>query len=151
MRRSIAYQPARRSSRRKALARLRDETRTLVFFESSHRVADSLADFVEAFGAGRRAAVCREMTKQFETVLRGSLADLVERVGADPNQRKGEFVLVVAGCGETAESALPEALRLARELQEVVGSSQAARIAARLLQVSRREVYDKLESEKGSA
>ena len=65
---------------------------------------------------------------------------LVEQVGVDPNQRKGEFVLVVAGCEAVADSALPEALRLARELQPVVGSSQAARIAAA---GGRRAILDK--------
>ena len=66
---------------------------------------------------------------------------------ADPKQRKGEFALVVAGCDAAAEGALPEALRLARELQPMVGSSQAARIAARLLEVPRREVYEALQAE----
>jgi len=144
------FLPARRSARRKALAKLRGESRTLVFFESSHRIAECLADVVEAFGAERRAAICREMTKQFETVLRGSLAELAERVSADPDQRKGEFVMVIAGCEPSADSALPEAVQLARELQPVIGSSQAARIAARLLEVSRREVYELLEENKGA-
>jgi len=143
------FLPARRSARRKALAKLTDESRTLVLFESSHRIAECLADLVEAFGAERRAAVCREMTKQFETVLRGSLTELAEQVSADPNQRKGEFVLVVAGCEAVADGALPEALRLARELQPLVGSSQAARIAARLLEVPRRQVYDMLGEKEG--
>jgi len=138
------FLPARPAARRKALAKLRAESRTLVFFESSHRIAESLADLARAFGAERQAAVCREMTKQFETVLRGSLDELGGRVTADPNQRKGEFVLVVAGCDAAADSAMPEALRLARELQPTVGSSQAARIAARLMEVPRRELYEAL-------
>jgi len=138
------FLPARPAARRKALSRLQGEARTLVFFESSHRIAECLVDLAGAFGPERQASLCREMTKQFETVLRGSLAELSEQVANDPNQRKGEFVLVVAGCAEAAESALPEALRLARELQPLVGSSQAARIAARLLEVPRRQVYEAL-------
>jgi 16S rRNA (cytidine1402-2'-O)-methyltransferase len=142
------FLPARPPARRKALDRLKGETRTLVFFESSHRVEDSLADLAAIFGGDRQAAVCREMTKQFETVLRGSLAWLVERVAADPDQRRGEFVLVISGCTTTADGALPEAMRLARELQPLLGSSQAARIASRLLDVPRREVYETLQLEK---
>jgi 16S rRNA (cytidine1402-2'-O)-methyltransferase len=115
-----------------------------VFFESSHRIADSLADLREAFGGERPAALCREMTKQFETVLRGSLDGIAQRVAADANQRKGEFVVVVAGSSGAAEESFPEALRLARELQPLIGSSQAARIAARLYEVSRRKVYEAL-------
>jgi 16S rRNA (cytidine1402-2'-O)-methyltransferase len=138
------FLPARGAARRKQLERLRSESRTLVFFESSHRIAASLADLAAVFGAERQAAVCREMTKQFETVLRGPLAELSERVAGDPDQRKGEFVLVVAGCGSVEEEAFPEAIRLARELQPLLGSSQAARIAARWFDVSRREVYQAL-------
>jgi 16S rRNA (cytidine1402-2'-O)-methyltransferase len=135
------FLPARAAARRKALLSLQREPRTLVFFESSHRIAECLADLAQVLGPERKAALCREMTKQFETVLRGSLAGLVEQVGADPNQRKGEFVLVVAGSDAAADSALPEALRLAGELQPLLGSSQAARIAARFFDVPRRDVY----------
>lgn len=138
------FLPARRSARVKALAKLAAEPRTLVFFESSHRIAESLADLRETFGGERLAAVCREMTKQFETVLRGPLKSLAERVAADPDQRRGEFVVVVAGCADAAGDALPAAVRLARELQPLVGASQAARTAARLLDVPRRAVYDAL-------
>jgi 16S rRNA (cytidine1402-2'-O)-methyltransferase len=141
------FLPARPAARRKTLAKLRDEPRTLVFFESSHRIAECLVDLAQAFGADRQAAICREMTKQFETVLRGPLGELVERVASDPDQRKGEFVLVVAGCAAAAEGALSAALRLARELQPLVGASQAARIAARLLEVPRRDVYEALGKE----
>jgi 16S rRNA (cytidine1402-2'-O)-methyltransferase len=146
------FLPARRAARRKILEGLRSEPRTLVFFESSHRVAESLGDLALCFGAERRAAVCREMTKQFETVLRGSLAELCAWVGTDPDQRRGEFVLVVAGCATLAEEALPEAVRLARELQPLLGSSQAARTSARFLEVSRRAVYEALQEagEEGS-
>jgi 16S rRNA (cytidine1402-2'-O)-methyltransferase len=138
------FLPARAAARRKALLPLQREPRTLVFFESSHRIAECLADLAQVLGAERKAALCREMTKQFETVLRGSLAGLIEQVGADPNQRKGEFVLVVAGSDAAADSALPEALRLAGELQPLLGSSQAARIAARFFDVPRRDVYGAL-------
>jgi 16S rRNA (cytidine1402-2'-O)-methyltransferase len=135
------FLPARGAARRKALDHLRSETRTLVFFESSHRIADCLQDLAAEFGAERRAAVCREMTKQFETVLRGSLGELRQRLADDPDQRRGEFVLVVAGRDAAPGAALPEAVRLARELAPLVGASQAARTAARLYDVPRREIY----------
>jgi 16S rRNA (cytidine1402-2'-O)-methyltransferase len=138
------FLPARRSARVKALARLHGEARTMVFFESSHRIAESLADLCESFGCERPAALCRELTKQFETVLRGSLAEIAQRVGADANQRRGEFVVVVAGYSGAADAAFPEALRLARELQPLIGASQAARTAARLMDVSRRTLYEAL-------
>jgi len=138
------FLPARAAARRKVLQRLSSEPRTLVFFESSHRIAESLADFALVFGAEREAAVCRELTKRFETVLRGTLGDLNQRIIADDDQRRGEFVLVVGGCPAAAEEGLPEAIRLARELQPLLGASQAARTAARFLDVPRRAVYEAL-------
>jgi len=138
------FLPARSNARRQWLQGLQTERRTLVFFESSHRIADSLAEMALVFGPERQAAVCREMTKRFETVLRGSLGEISERVGADPNQRRGEFVLVVAGCPRETEEALPGAVRLARELQPLLGASQAARTAARFMGVARRTVYEAL-------
>lgn len=139
------FLPSRSAARRKALQKLRAESRTLVLFESSHRIVESLADMSAVLGADRQAAVCREITKQFETVLRGSLAELAERVVTDADQRRGEFVLVIAGDADPGDGALSEALRLARELQPLLGSSQAARVAARFLEVSRRAVYEALQ------
>ncbi|HET6592351.1 MAG TPA: 16S rRNA (cytidine(1402)-2'-O)-methyltransferase [Xanthomonadales bacterium] len=147
------FLPARSSARRQLLQDLQPERRTLVFFESSHRIADSLAEMALVFGPQRQAALCRELTKRFETVLRGPLGDISERVGADPDQRRGEFVLVVAGCPKQTEEAFPEAVRLARELQPLLGASQAARTAARFMGVPRRAVYEALsgpEAEAGS-
>jgi 16S rRNA (cytidine1402-2'-O)-methyltransferase len=118
-----------------------------VFFESSHRILDCLGDLAQVLGETRAAAVCRELTKQFETVLRGSLPDLRDTVAADPDQRKGEFVLVVAGCEPDGEGALRVALELAEALREHVGASQAARVAAKLHGVSRRDVYRLMGSE----
>lgn len=139
------FLPPRRSARLKCLERLRGESRTLVFFESSHRIRDSLADLSNAFGADRPVAVCREMTKQFETVLRGPLAEVANRVENDPDQGRGEFVLVVGGNEEQPGDRLAGAVALARALTEFLPASQAARVAARIHEVSRREVYSSLE------
>ncbi|MFC1688974.1 16S rRNA (cytidine(1402)-2'-O)-methyltransferase [Pseudomonadota bacterium] len=138
------FLPARHSARVKTLERLRTETRTLVFFESSHRIRESLSDLADVLGADRALAVCREMTKQFETVLRGTIAKVIARVESDPNQVKGEFVLVVAGSEAQPESQLADALVLARSLLEFLPASQAARVAARVHEVSRRDVYSAL-------
>ena len=142
------FLPSRPSARRKKLETLQSEPRTLVFFESSHRVQDSLADLAATFGAERQAAVCRELTKQFETVLRGSLDELLTRVVEDADHRKGEFVVVVAGCSEAPADKLPDALQLARQLKAHLGASQAARVAAKIHDVSRRDVYAQLEQDK---
>ena len=140
------FLPARQAARRERLGALRSEPRTLVLFESSHRIQAALADLAEVFGADRPAALCREMTKQFETVLRASLGDLLRRVTEDADQRKGEFVLVVAGASGESGQAESEALALGRALLEHLSPSQAARVAASLYGVSRRDLYRVLES-----
>ena len=139
------FLPSRHSARVKCLVALKSEPRTLVFFESSHRIRESLEDLAEVFGEERAVALCREMTKQFETVLRGSLGEVGQQVNSDQNQRKGEFVLVVAGCQPDSDLGLDGALELARTLQEYLSASQAARVAARVHGVSRRELYAELE------
>jgi len=140
------FLPARPAARRKRLSGLKNEARTMVFFESSHRIEESLADLAAAFGEDRLIAVCREMTKLFENVLRGSVGDVLGRIRADANQRKGEFVLVVAGSAADEDEKFAAALDLARALQDYLPVSQAARIAAKLHDVPRRNLYAALEN-----
>jgi 16S rRNA (cytidine1402-2'-O)-methyltransferase len=143
------FLPARQVARCKRLSSLKNEQRTLVFFESSHRIIDSLADMIAELGEDRKIAVCREMTKVFETVLRGPVGEVVMQIENDPNQRKGEFVLVVSGSKAESDEKLAMALSLARALQEYLPVSQAARVAARIHDVPRRELYSALEQEGG--
>jgi 16S rRNA (cytidine1402-2'-O)-methyltransferase len=135
------FLPARQAARIARLNALSTESRTLVFFESSHRILESLADMVSTFGDARPVAICRELTKQFETVLRGTMSEVQQMVAADANQQKGEFVLVVGGASENADEKMSQAIIMAKALQEYMSASQAARIAAKLCGVSRRELY----------
>lgn len=139
------FLPSRHAARVKRLEQLQSEPRTMVFFESSHRICESLHDISHSLGAGRELALCREMTKQFETVLRGSVAEVIEQVEGDNNQRKGEFVLVVSGHRADGEETLTQALVLARSLQAYLPASQAARVAAKIHGVPRRDLYAMLE------
>ncbi len=135
------FLPAKTGARRERLARLAAETRTLIFYESAHRIEESLVDFVAAFGADRPAVLARELTKLFETVLDGGLADLLANVRADPNQRKGEFVLVVEGIGDDAEAKLVEGRRLYLKLCGHLPPSTAAKLAAELSGAPRKALY----------
>ncbi|MFN3843608.1 MAG: 16S rRNA (cytidine(1402)-2'-O)-methyltransferase [Rehaibacterium terrae] len=135
------FLPARAAARRERLARLAGEPRTLVFYESAHRIEESLADFVAAFGGERRAVLARELTKLFETMLDGSLQSLLECVQHDANQRKGEFVLLVEGIGEDADARLIEGRRLYAKLAEHLPPSQAARLAADISGAPRKALY----------
>ena len=132
------------TARKKELMALCHETRTLVFFESSHRIEAAIADMAEAFGGQRLVAVCRELTKKFETVIRVPLADMKLELAQDTNQRRGEFVVVVDGYEGSEDNALSDAHKMALALLEYLPASQAARVAAQLNNVSRRKIYDLL-------
>ncbi len=135
------FLPARAQARRQKLNSVAGETRTLVFFESSHRVVASITDMAEILGPGRLAALCRELTKKFETVVRAPLADLDRMLAEDVNQRRGEFVIVVAGHEREAGEDLDRARQLFEALQDYLPASQAARVAAKISGVPRRKVY----------
>lgn len=135
------FLPAKAAARRDRLQRLASETGTLVFYESSHRIAESLADMAMAFGAERPAVVARELTKLFETVLDGSLAQLLATVQADDNQRKGEFVVMVQGAGDDEAAKVAEGRRLYARLNEHLPPSTAAKLAAELSGAPRKVLY----------
>ena len=139
------FLPARSSARRERLGRLSSETRTLVFYESSHRIAESLADMRVVFGDARNAVMARELTKLFETVLDGTLQSLHERVQADDNQRKGEFVLMVQGADGDEEAQLIEGRRLYAKLSAHLPPSTAARLAAEITGAPRKALYGQKE------
>jgi 16S rRNA (cytidine1402-2'-O)-methyltransferase len=136
------FLPARERERRASLARLANEPRTLVFFEAPHRIVATLADLVSEFGAERRAAVARELTKVHETVYRGTLRELLARAEAEENFRRGELTLVVEGAAPVAGAVDEEQLRrtvalLAKELPP----ARAASVAAQLTGASRAAAY----------
>ena len=141
------FVPHKHAARLSWLESLREEQRSLVLFESSHRVEASLADMIEIFGDQREAAICREMTKRFETVLRGTLGELLATVSGDPNQRKGEFVVVISGASGDHGVELSKAIQLGRSLQSYLTTSQSARVAAKIYPVSRRDVYERLQQD----
>ena len=137
------FLPARLAERRARLAELAGETRTLVFFEAPHRIAECLEDMSAAFGGERRAAVARELTKVFETVYRGTLAHArCARRAVMPNFTRGEITLVVAGAPPAA--AADVRAQLDATLTVLLGElapSKAAALAARLTGAKRNDAY----------
>ena len=139
---------AKGGPRRKHLASLREESRTLAFYESPHRIEDSLADMVEAFGAAREAVLARELTKTFETIRHATLGELLEWVRGDSDQRRGEFVLLVHGAQAANAELEPETRRIALLLAEELPLKQAASLAARISGEKKNAVYKYLLEEK---
>jgi 16S rRNA (cytidine1402-2'-O)-methyltransferase len=137
------FPPAKPVARRKWLqARAADE-RTLLFFEAVHRIAATLADMVDLFGADREAFLGRELTKLHEQCRRASLGELLDAVRAGTIVSKGEFVIAVHGAGDVAASSI-DTDRLLRELAEVLPPKKAATIAARVSGQKRNALYQRL-------
>jgi 16S rRNA (cytidine1402-2'-O)-methyltransferase len=136
------FLPSRSRERRTALGGLAHETRTLVFFEAPHRIAETLADLVSELGGERRAVVARELTKTHETIYRGKLNELVELASSDANFQRGEITLVVSGAEEVASTVDTQLLRRAVELlSKELPPGRAASIAAQLTGAARSEAY----------
>ena len=141
------FLPSRSRERRTELARLARETRTLVFFEAPHRIAETLADLVSEFGGERRAVVARELTKRHETIYRGKLSELAQQAANDPNFQRGEITLVVSGAEEVPSAVDSQLLKRAVELlAKELPPGRAASIAAQLTGASRSEAYELLKS-----
>lgn len=135
---------AKASARRSQLEALRDEPRTMVFYEGPHRIKEVLSDMLEVFGAERRAVVCRELTKHFETTYVGTLEELVRTSANDVDISRGEIVIVVSGhANERKAAATLDTEQLLNALLEELTPSQAAKIAAKLTGEKRGELYDK--------
>lgn len=137
------FLPSRSSARRERLQSLSAESRTLLFYESSHRIVDCLADMVTVFGATRDAVIARELTKLYETVLDGPMQSLLDRVTADPNQQRGEFVLLVSGAdGDDADAVLAEGRRVFALLRDELPPARAAKLAAAITGAPRKALYE---------
>ncbi|BDU23233.1 16S rRNA (cytidine(1402)-2'-O)-methyltransferase [Dyella sp. GSA-30] len=135
------FLPPKAAARRSRLQELAGDARTLMFYESSHRVAESLADMRDVFGAQREAVLARELTKLFETVIGEPLGELAARVVADPDQQRGECVILVAGRGEEVDENLAEGQRVFAILSEELPPSKAAKLAAAITGASRKALY----------
>lgn len=134
------FLPARAGPRRQRLRELAREPRTLVLYEAPHRLVETLGDLCEMFGRERIGALARELTKRFETVLHAPLGDLLARVAGDADQRRGESVLLIAGCPE-AEGEQEETARVLRLLLQELPLKRAVALAAEITGARRNALY----------
>lgn len=136
------FAPRRSGERGRWLAELATERRAVVFFESPHRLADTLRDAVEVLGAGRRAAVCRELTKKYEEVVRGTLAEVAAWAGVEGAVR-GEITVVLAGA---EPGTAPPVESLVRAVEERVEDGErlkeAVAAVATAAGVPKRDLYN---------
>jgi len=137
-----AFPPRTARQRRLWLREMAAEARTWIFYESSHRIAATLVDLREVVGGEREVVVARELTKLHETILTGSADEVAAIVEADPDQRKGEFVVLVRGA-PPPEAGQPsaESLRVLEVLLAELPLKQAAGLAARITGEKKNALY----------
>ncbi|MBC54958.1 MAG: 16S rRNA (cytidine(1402)-2'-O)-methyltransferase [Gammaproteobacteria bacterium] len=136
------FPPHKAAGRRQMFEALADDPRTLVFYESPHRISESLMDMAQAFGADRQAVICRELTKTWETIHGDSLGELCQWLQLDDNNRRGEFVVLIHGAAKVAQQTLPaEAERTLKVLMRDLPLKQAAALAAEITGSKKNALY----------
>jgi len=145
------FLPAKGQARRRRLAELAEETSTIVFYESSHRILETLSDLVEVLGGERQVCLAREITKQFETIRTSPVAEILDWVRIDNNQTRGEFVLCVHGAVAQSDPDSSEARRVLRHLTAELPGSQAVKLAARITGLPKNRLYALLVEGNGEA
>ena len=134
------FLPSKSSSRKQVFEKLIKHSETLVFYESSHRILDSLIDLRDTLGE-RELVIARELTKTFETVLSGSSSQLIEWVSNDKDQQKGEFVLMVSGATDKPHAMDNNAEKLMAALLEELPPNKAAKIASQATGLKKKVLY----------
>lgn len=136
------FLPAKPQQRRKVLTGLLEEPRTMVFYESPHRILATLEDLAATIGPDRQMVMGRELTKQFETYLSGSIAEVTALVLADSNQQRGEMVLMLAGATVVESDVdVATALRTVAILRQHLPLKKAAACAAEIHGVRKNQLY----------
>ncbi|GAA0496404.1 16S rRNA (cytidine(1402)-2'-O)-methyltransferase [Tatumella terrea] len=135
------FLPAKTKGRCDALRALVQEPRTLIFYESTHRLLDCLQDMVQELGGSRYVVLAREITKTWESIYGAPVAELLAWVREDDNRRKGEMVLIVEGYHADEQALPPEALRTLGLLQRELPLKKAAALTAEIHGVKKNALY----------
>ena len=136
------FLPAKQQGRCKQLEALKEETRTLIFYEAPHRLLDCLKDMQQVFGDEREVVMARELTKTFETIRRAPVAELQQWVSEDSNQQRGECVLLVRGAREEAQEGLSaDARHVMDVLLSELSVKQSAALAAKITGLKKKPLY----------
>ncbi len=138
------FLPAKSHARKQTLEALKNDPRTLIFYEAPHRIVECLQDLTQIFGAERGVCLAREITKTFETIKKSTLSQLADFVAADTNQQRGEIVLVVAGYDQDQVQEDTAATdRLLQRLLQDLSVKAAAQLAADLTGIKKNELYQR--------
>lgn len=136
------FLPPKTGARQQYFQSIQGEERTVVVYESPHRIVASLQDLQTVLGVEKEIVVARELTKTFETFLRGSISDVLSQVEADNNQQKGEFVLMIRGAPQAKKQDVsPEAIELLKVLADELPLKQAAALTAKATGFKKNKLY----------
>lgn len=131
------------SAARQELQSVREESRTIIFYETPHRILQSLELIIEVFGPDRLMTIARELTKNFETIILDTAFHVQEKLLADPNQQKGEFVILIHGkIREKKESVEIRAEEVLKILMSELSLKQAVSLAVKITGGSRKKLYE---------
>ena len=133
---------AKSTVKRRELEALCRDKRTLIFYESPHRILDTLEILGDVFGHQRRIVVARELTKRFETLYRGPVSGVLAQAQTDSNFTKGEIVLLVAGAEESSSNKDNEARRILHILLDELPVSQAVKLASKITGAKKNALYE---------
>ncbi|MCK8046262.1 16S rRNA (cytidine(1402)-2'-O)-methyltransferase [Shewanella sp. 1CM18E] len=136
------FLPSKEKARLDKLTALKDDPRTLIFYESPHRIVHSLESLVVALGEDREIVMAREVTKTFETFLSGPAAEVLQTVKDDPNQQRGEIVLMCHGHRSDEESEFsPTVINTLKLLCEELPLKKAAAVAGQIYDIKKNALY----------
>lgn len=135
------FLPAKSQARLMRIKQLAHEERTMIFYESPHRILACLTDMQSIWGRSRRLCIAREMTKLFETIYQDTIEEVIALIQADENQRKGEFVVVVAGAPAPPSATELQLSEVLQVLMQQLPVKQAAELAANITGCRRNEAY----------
>ncbi|XKM14594.1 16S rRNA (cytidine(1402)-2'-O)-methyltransferase [Orbaceae bacterium ac157xtp] len=136
------FLPAKQKARIEYLEQIANESRTIVFYESTHRLMDSLSDIANVLGEQRIVVLAKELTKTWETIIHQPILELIKWLNEDENRQKGEFVIIIEGNSKAKNEAIdPKALKLLNNLQKELPLKKAAAIVAELYGLKKNELY----------
>ena len=136
------FLPRKTEDRKNTLEQIRGYQHTIIFYESPHRVLESIKDMKLILGNKRKIFMAREMTKLFETYFSGTIGELIEFIEKDPSNTKGEIVLIVEKCVEDATKLKKDHRRILKLLLSEMSSSKAASIAAKITGENKKLLYN---------
>ena len=140
----FGFLPSKQNARIKTLKTFASRPETIIVYESPKRIMATLTDMLFVFGEERKVCLAKELTKNFETILTTNIPNLIDYISADPGHQKGEFVLLISSTAKKGQLELDQQLdRLLPVLCSEMGSSKAAKLAAKITGIDKKYCYQR--------